>query len=287
MTAILTEMRNAFHRDLIKTGTLTLNDRGIPSNADKSQKSSIIFASGIARRIGVTNRLAKLSGQTSGGNFEKSVCSFLESSFRLFNHLRPGYWSVRNLGSSRHNYALAELEPYVHLDYLARAVSENPELRSVLGNGYLISPDVIVSRQPELDVVINNGKPLVDTAVACRTILRAENNPKMILHAVVSCKWTLRSDRAQNARSEALNLVRNRKGRLPHVVVVTGEPSPSRLASLALGTGDIDMVYHFALPELIESVESTEQDEAAALLKTMVDGSRLRDIADLPLDLSV
>ena len=47
------------------------------------------------------------------------------------------------------------------------------------------------------------------------------------------------------------------------------------------------MVYHFALPELIESVESTEQDEAATLLKTMVDGSRLRDIADLPLDLSV
>ena len=45
MTAILTEMRNAFHRDLIGTGTLTLNDRGIPSNADKSQKSSIIFAS--------------------------------------------------------------------------------------------------------------------------------------------------------------------------------------------------------------------------------------------------
>ena len=59
MTAILTEMRNAFHRDLIGTGTLTLNDRGIPSNADKSQKSSIIFASGIARRIGVTNRLTK------------------------------------------------------------------------------------------------------------------------------------------------------------------------------------------------------------------------------------
>ncbi len=37
------------------------------------------------------------------------------------------------------------------------------------------------------------------------------------------------SDRAQNTRSEALNLIRNRKGRLPHIVVVTEEPSPSRL----------------------------------------------------------
>lgn len=32
---------------------------------------------------------------------------------------------------------------------------------------------------------------------------------------------------------------------------------PSRLASLALGTGDLDTVYHFALPELIEAVAAT------------------------------
>ena len=34
----------------------------------------------------------------------------------------------------------------------------------------------------------------------------------------------MRSDRAQYSRTEALNLIRNRKGRLPHIVVVTGEP---------------------------------------------------------------
>ena len=53
----------------------------------------------------------------------------------------------------------------------------------------------------------------------------------------------MRSDRAQNSRTEALNLIRNRKGNLPHIVVVTGEPMPARIASLALGTGDIDCVY--------------------------------------------
>jgi hypothetical protein len=57
-----------------------------------------------------------------------------------------------------------------------------------------------------------------------------------------SSKWTIRSDRSQNSRAEALNLIRNRKGHLPHIVVVTGEPLPSRLASITLGTGDIDWV---------------------------------------------
>ena len=100
-------------------------------------------------------------------------------------------------------------------------------------------------------------------------------------------KWTIRSDRAQNSRTEALNLIRNRKGHLPHIVVVTGEPLPSRLASIALGTGDIDCVYHFALLELRETLEELELSDAQEMLEIMVAGKRLKDIADLPLDLAV
>lgn len=72
----------------------------------------------------------------------------------------------------------------------------------------------------------------------------------------------MRSDRAQNSRTEALNLIRNRKGHLPHIVVVTAEPMPNRLASLALGTGDIDCVYHFALYELIRAVKEVGSEDA-------------------------
>lgn len=97
----------------------------------------------------------------------------------------------------------------------------------------------------------------------------------------------MRSDRAQNSRTEALNLIRNRKGSLPHIVVVTGEPAPSRLASLAMGTGDIDCVYHFALYELMEAVREAGADDAGILLKTLTDGKRLKDISDLPLDLCI
>ena len=99
----------------------------------------------------------------------------------------------------------------------------------------------------------------------------------------------MRSDRAQNSRTEALNLIRNRKGHLPHIVVVTGEPLPSRLASLALGTGDLDCVYHFALYELLDAVREYSahgREDILETLENLIDGKRLKDISDLPLDLS-
>ena len=62
---------------------------------------------------------------------------------------------------------------------------------------------------------------------------------------------------------------------------------PSRIASIALGTGEIDCVYHFALPELIETVRGLGFADALELLQIMIEGRRLRDVADLPLDLVV
>ena len=109
----------------------------------------------------------------------------------------------------------------------------------------------------------------------------------MILHASVSCKWTIRSDRSQNTRTEALNLLRNRKGHTPHIVAVTAEPLPTRIATLALGTGDIDCVYHFALPELISAIEQADKQDQLDMLMAMIEGRRLRDISDLPFDLAI
>ena len=61
----------------------------------------------------------------------------------------------------------------------------------------------------------------------------------------------------------------------------------ARIASLALGTGDIDCVYHFALSELREALVEQGREEALELLDSMVEGKRLRDVADLPLDLVI
>jgi hypothetical protein len=182
---------------------------------------------------------------------------------------------------------IADFEQYSHLREIERITKEHPQLRTVLGADYFIKPDVVILRSPEEDPVLNKDRILVDDSCARLASLRKKNGGLPILHASISCKWTIRSDRSQNSRSEALNLVRNRKGHTPHIVVVTAEPLPSRLASVALGTGDIDCVYHFALTELRDAVNSLDYPDAQEMLKTLIEGKRLRDISDLPLDLSV
>jgi len=160
----------------------------------------------------------------------------------------------------------------------------------MLGNDYMVAPDVVVYRDLYEDEQINAGGLFVNDEICKMADLRKANGGKPILHASVSAKWTMRSDRAQNSRTEALNLIRNRKGHLPHIVVVTGEPLPSRLASLALGTGDLDCVYHFALYELLDAVREygkQGREDIIETLENLVEGKRLKDISDLPLDLSV
>jgi hypothetical protein len=71
------------------------------------------------------------------------------------------------------------------------------------------------------------------------------------------------------------------------VVAVTAEPLPTRIAALALGTGDLDCVYHFALPELKKTIEEIDNQDQLDMLNTMIEGRRLRDISDLPFDLAI
>lgn len=284
--SLITRERAEFHKRLVTSETLSVSN-GIASNADNSQKTSMAIALHIAEHLDAQPAGKKLGGQQAGKQFEDAVSSFVRATFPSLTSLRPGSWDVLNVGGSRGAYQIAKYEPYAHLDELAGAIAADRTLQSVLGNSYEVSPDVLVLRRPESDDQINVSTKLVDRSTARRSIIRSANQERSIVHAIVSCKWTLRSDRAQNARSEALNIIRNRKGRTPHIVVVTAEPTPSRLASIALGTGDIDTVYHFALPELQDAVNTTGNDEAQSMLDTLVDGKRLRDISDLPLDLSI
>ena len=254
-----------------------------PSNADGDSATSIALAQAIYDQIqSEATAGGRLAGQISGSKFEQLTQSFIQQTFSALGDLRPGRWDY-----APGKKAIFNFEQYHHLADLKQVAEKNPEIAVLLGSDYVIAPDVLIVREPESDEHINAGRRIVDETVALRSGLRKRNNERPILHASISCKWTLRSDRAQNARSEALNLIRNRKGRAPHIAVVTGEPLPSRLASLALGTGDIDCVYHFALPELIAGVEGLAAEDSANLVKIMVDGRRLKDISDLPLDLAV
>ena len=277
--AIIREARLRFHAGLLAGVLRTSGD--IPSNADKDSATSVAIAKGILQRLGMATQGLRMGGQESGRKFEELCQEFVDSTFGHLHHLRPGLWRTSRGG------AIARFEQYAHLNALRAAARRDKELAAALGSDYTISPDIVIERGLEDDKAINVKRAIVDGSVATRSSLRKRNGGQPLLHASISCKWTLRSDRAQNARSEGLNLVRNRKGRLPHVVVVTGEPLPTRLASIALGTGDIDCVYHFALHEAIEALQELNLKDQLEMLETMVDGKRLKDISDLPLDLAV
>lgn len=277
--------RRQFHVQLLKTVWST-DENGVPTNADKDSSASVAIARGVMAQFGAKAARARVGAQRSGNLFEAACTSFLKETFLQLGHLRPGDWRVESV-TGRNRMEIAKYEQFKHLAALARAAAADRELKAALGSDYVITPDIVVSRAPESDAVINAPRLLVDETIARNTALRRANNADEILHASISCKWTMRSDRSQNSRTEALNLVKNRKGRVPHIVVVTAEPLPSRIASIALGTGEIDCVYHFALPELRKAVLALPTDDSAELIETMVAGRRLRDISDLPLDLAV
>lgn len=285
MEALIAQERKRYHESLLREGILTIDKNDVPSNADKSSKLSIGIALGIANRL-MAETHDKSVGQTSGAKFEQLNMEFLKNTFPKLQNLRPGVWHITKLGN-RNSMKTSSFAQYEHLDYLNRLTAYDRKLAASMGNDYMVAPDVVVYRETVSDEEINNVQVFVDDTVCTMSDLRQKNGGLPILHASVSAKWTMRSDRAQNSRTEALNLIRNRKGNLPHIVVVTGEPMPARIASLALGTGDIDCVYHFALYELVDAIKEIGAEDALEMLNVLIEGKRLKDISDLPMDLAI
>lgn len=310
MKGKLTELRNEFHRALITKGVLgwaKLPTNKIAkahpdfspltaNNADKDSRISNYLASEMLCRLEKSLGFANgksgeyRAGQTQGSDFEKECQSFLSSAFENLPHLRSGKWHVFQSDTQTN---IGNFEQYSHLVELDRLASEHQQIKNFLGNGYVVKPDVVIVREAESDDELNRLQPLVDEQSCLLSYFRASNQPKTqneilhFIHASISCKFTMRSDRAQNTRTEALNLIRSRKGRTPHIVAITAEPLPSRISSLAQGTGDIDCVYHVALDELKQSIIKSSDEEALNLIEMMITGKRLKDISDLPLDLIV
>jgi len=256
-----------------------------PNNADGDSKISARIAWGIINQLCSKPTYGNVTGQKAGTIFQQITKDFLQNTFELLQHIRPGMWNYSV------NTAISNFDQYKDLAEIEKVARSSKELATTLGQDYIVSPDIIISRMPVPDEEINKIQKLINASsgIAKLTPLREINvkSPKAILHASISCKWTLRSDRAQNSRTEALNLIRNRKGNLPHIVAVTAEPTATRIASLALGTGDIDCVYHFALDEMIAAVLKIGDESQREMLDILIDGRRLRDISDLPFDLAI
>jgi hypothetical protein len=221
---------------------------GKPNIADTSSVTSCKIAAELLDALGVTANVTH-AGQTAGKMLEEAMHDHLVAAL-------PSTRAGRAIVVSRKTI-ISDFEQYQHLATLKRLIDgdRTGTLRASIGTDYQVKPDVTVGLDRGL------GPPF--------------------LHAAVPCKWTLRSDRAQNVRHEAVVLIRHRRGRLPHITPVTAEPMPTRLASLARGTAEVDALYHVALGELDGAVRASGAREQIDVLDELVGHDRLKDLYEL------
>jgi hypothetical protein len=195
----------------------------VPNFADVDNAESMRIGAGVLDELGAPRDEVSDVPKDPGGPLELAVRDHLDEALPLL-HADRGWVLARGA-------IITKFDQYAHLSQVDELVRVNPELRITIGTDYLIKPDV---------------------TVALGAVATASGLPP--LHAAISCKWTIRSDRVQNIRHECLQMIRHRRGRQPHLVTVTAEPLPSRLASIARGTGEVDAVYHVAYDALDASV---------------------------------
>lgn len=278
----LQKIRKEFHNHLCRD-VLLIDRHHVATNADTTNQASTQIAFALAKKLGASLG-THVGDQGARKCFEQICARFIKKALNQLPGSRPAKWTVAKLSGS--DLEIADFDQYPRLRQFRRLIQEHSQLKATIDRDYIVKPDIVVFRSSAKTAKRSRRMGFIrESNLLSPTSSGSAKLPQLI--ASISCKWTIRSDRSQNSRSEALNLVRNRKGHTPHIVVVTAEPLPSRLASIALGTGDIDCVYHFALTELRETVNRLNYPDAQDLLKTLIEGKRLRDISDLPLDLSV
>lgn len=251
---IMLEQRKKFHQSLIDNKIITINESGIPSNASFKNPQSVEIAKSIAKQL-KAQEAPRLTRNESKMRFNEAVAKFTENSLKAIS---DDIWTISHLGSKKlWNYA-----QYEHLGII------NRDLLPYLGADYKISPDIVISRKTDISKSINTLRKQLNN--------RAKTNHKPVLHAAIFVD--------SDFRTEAINLINKRSGCCPKIVVVTIEPLPS---NIVLETGEIDCVYHFALPELIRAVKQLDDIERFQELDSLVQSNRLKDISELPFDLLV
>jgi len=232
-----------------------------PNLADVGGAESLRITGEIYRSLGIVRSVgADLSdpdrSAAAGAALERCIAEDLLARLRELDPIRS--WQVTRAGS------VADYAQFEHLKGLQALFESQPALRVALGRDYQVRTDVHVG-------VLNP-----DNVFAAP-----------FLHAAISCKWTIRSDRVQNVRHEFATLVRNRRGRLPHLVLVTAEPLPSRLISIARGTGEVDTVYHLLYDELDVAVRNVAAPTQREHWAELVEQQRIRPYALLARDLTL
>ena len=159
--------------------------RLVPNTADTASVTSMALAAATLDNLGIERGAPSDVPSDPGGALETMCRDDLLTSL---TDLAPDRdWDVRC------GVLISQFDQYQHLNALDRLVRSQPELRVTIGMDYLIKPDVTIAIRPNPRVM-------------------SEDPAEMpFLHGVVSCKWTIRSDRVQNIRHEFGQMIRHRR----------------------------------------------------------------------------
>jgi hypothetical protein len=282
----LNVMRKEYHEAVCAELISYRDGSDVPGFIDEASTTSVeLWRRVIPKlRCGVGGK--KLPSDTVGQRFAELTREFIRQSLTDLGRPIVGEWIV---STSSVDMAVDAFGQHTTVPDIQRILAAYPRLRTELNRYCLIAPDIIVARRVRRHDLTNPGRdfPLEEEDAQPTTVSHKHTVDECLLHAVISCNWTVRGNRDERTPIEVLNLLRDRRGHTPHIVAVTFEPLPTRLASIALGTGDLDCLYHVALGELLDAIDEMGNGDHREVIQGLVQGRRLRDISDLPLDLAI
>jgi len=239
---------------------------GKPNTSDASEAFSVELGQALFEVLGVDP--GAHGDEPTGGPFADRVAADLRS-------------RAEDAGSSTvvtPEMSLNMFEQYKHVGALRGMKPDaSRELRRALDRAYalirrkIVSPPRDLARAEELILNVETAlseeierRRLLLEQVGVESLLKLDvtasryrtptSDPELLVG--LSLKWSLRTDRAQDCRSQGAKMAALRRGPMPHFAAVTMEPRPYMLNLLAGGSGDVDCVYHLDLPALTTAVEA-------------------------------
>nr|WP_246422221.1 NgoMIV family type II restriction endonuclease [Nocardiopsis mwathae] len=264
---------DASHAFSVELGTAFFDVMGVPRAA---------VDGGLAGPVMAREMLADLAGRVESFGSDVSVDAERKlAEFEQYSHLGVVQELAKDPAGSRVSSSIEELEVYIHDD--DGDLNQAPRLLDLVGRIRGEHEESVAERRLLLDTLGEESVLGLDIAISGPSPYSNSSLP--FLEAGFSLKWSLRTDRAQDCRTQGAKMAALRRGRMPHFAAVTMEPRPYFLGILGRGSGEIDCVYHLHLPALAEAVDQvcTSKNRMAArdTFHRLRDQGRVRDYDDL------
>lgn len=278
-----------FVKDLCK-----FRANGKPNTSDASDKLSVAVGEELFRVLGVSTARSAGKDAPTGGEFARCVVADLTSRFpRESGTVVLPERKLSEFDQYRHVGALRGFEPGRSTEFVRAWSRLTRHARKGATGAALARIETLIG---DVESVIDSEAKHLTSLLAQvgdesllgldLTVSRAVQKPRRPQLAVgLSLKWSLRTDRAQDCRSQGAKMSALRRGRMPHFGVVTMEPRPYMLNLLGGGSGDVDCVYHLDLPALTAAVETVyvgpKRKAGRDLFHRLVEQRRIRDYDEL------